>query len=495
MQVALSRQEIQKNMVGQLEECPSIRQEIGRQLLRRMIDESLGRTFSLHGNDLRLQLFEIVMWCAQVPEALHYLVEAVKQLEEDSLPTVRLELLLDEWYAVGLVSPEDWVVFRGALDDFMPTDLPELVRAATGYRISRAPARCTNAWHAYVYLVGANAAADGLPPSMVFLGLVAERLPSPVDQEVRLRTWRRAGRLGLTPTLNRACYQPELPGPAAQTTHLMVQFEADGLEQDQYVMSHWYQRDTGSWRPQKGEDKVVAAARLETEVEKLVADIEGLWPDAGGTMMIEFILPWELLNTPVDWWLKETQSSRPIPLTMDYPVVVRSLERLRTRRWHRGWRARWAHMPEHPPATQVYWSRPAGEDYQTLLETELKSDHRIALLVLSEPPHIGGAGQGEAEAALRAGLPVIIWHRLDCTERDFIDGVSELIGAGLAQLPERARELRRQALRVDPRMRDQHIGRHLTVLWDDPERQPEVSRSSNPPERGSSGEPGASQPS
>lgn len=166
----------------------------------------------------------------------------------------------------------------------------------------------------------------------------------------------------------------------------------------------------------------------------------------------------------------------------DYPVVVRSLERLRTPRWHRHWHQRWQQLRDAPTSSEVYWSQPAGADYFTRLETELKGDRRTVCLVLSEPPASPGGGQQEVEAALRAGLPVIIWHRADCSSPAFREAVSSLVSdAGLAELPTRAKELRHEALRLDPDLRIDHIGRHLTVLWDDPARRPGPARSGGPP--------------
>jgi hypothetical protein len=105
----------------------------------------------------------------------------------------------------------------------------------------------------------------------------------------------------------------------------------------------------------------------------------------------------------------------------------------------------------------------------------LKADDRIVSLVLSEPPtRVGETGQQEVEAALRSGLPVIIWHRSDCTSLAFREAVSGLVTkGGVGHLPIRAKELRHAALRLEPALREAHVGHHLTVLWDDPERRPD----------------------
>ncbi|HKS98379.1 MAG TPA: hypothetical protein VJT31_02525 [Rugosimonospora sp.] len=481
-------------MVDLLHDATTTASEAGRQLLAEMIGDLLGHHLPVREQpSVRMQLVEIVSSCARESAGLRALVEAMTYLEPDSLATTSLQLRLDEWQAAPMFTGDEWAVFRAALGDLVLPELAELFAHATRSRMPRPPPRCKTAWQVFVYLIGVNAGPDGVPPSMIFLDQVADLLLPDAAQEVRLRNWRRAGEMGLTPALNAARWHPNSnrPSPAA-SAYLIIQLEADGLDEDQYILSHWYQVEVGAWRPVRGEDQLVHVGDLERAIERLIFDVEENWSEGPGMMTLEFILPWELLNHPVDWWQQESGSTRPIPLAMDYPVVVRSLERLRTRRWHRSWHARWHRLKQEPESATVRWSEPTGEDYHTFLETELKSDDQIVLLVLSEPPLAEGGGRNEVEAALRSGLPVIVWHRSDCHAEGFRETVELLMAdGGLAQLPIRARELRRQALRQDPGGRGSHIGRHLTVLWDDPERQPEVSRSSGGFEEGPADDPDA----
>lgn len=493
-QISSARQKIQMDMVEQLSACRAITTEAGLQLLIEMVSDTLGRSLQTRGHQaMRAQIVDIIFTCAKSPDGLPALVEAVARLVPETWTTEMLQLLLDEWQAADLFTSDDWSVFRAALGDLVLPELAELFAAATRSRMHRPPTRCTTAWQIFVYLAGLNAGADALPPSMIFLDLLADIMPGDVGQEIRLRNRRRASSWGLTPALNTArSHRESQPASPVTSAYLVIQLEADGVDEEQYVLSHWHQWDTGAWRPARGDVRLVHRDDLEKEVERLIFDIEATWSDGPATVTLEFILPWELLNAPVDWWYKESLSTRPTPLTMDYPVVVRSLERLRTRRWHRAWHARWQRLKQDPGSARTYWSKPAGHDYHTLLETELKSDDHVSSLVLSEPPDGDNAGRKEIEAALRSGLPVIVWQRSGRHDSHFREALSLLVAAeGLADLPVRARELRRQALRLDPDARDNHIGRHLTVLWDDPERQPEVSRSSGAFEEGSTDDSGA----
>jgi hypothetical protein len=121
-----------------------------------------------------------------------------------------------------------------------------------------------------------------------------------------------------------------------------------------------------------------------------------------------------------------------------------------------------------------FWSRPVGAEYGVRLETELKSEEGAVALVLSEPPSPGGTGQQEALAALRAGVPILVWQRKPHRGPELREKIAPLFNeGGLAQLPARARKLRQEAWRQEPQDREAHIGHHLTLLWDDPFRLPE----------------------
>jgi hypothetical protein len=492
-QGAQTRRDIQGQIVDLLQACATLASEAGRQLLIELINTELGHPLPLREQvTLRAQLVEIVSVCTKTPDGLAALVNAVALLEPETWGTVSLQLLLDEWQAAPLFSGDEWTTFRAVLGDVVIPELADLFAGATRFRLPR-PARCKTAWQVLVYLANQNAGPDALPPSMVFLDQLAELMSADVAQQIRLRNWRRASELGLTPALNTARWHPSSNPPSqAASAYLVIQLERDRMDDEQYVLSHWHQFPGDRWHPVRGEDRYVHVGDLERAIEQLVFRVEESLSEGPGLMILEFILPWELLNAPVDWWLQETASERPVPLTMDYPVVVRSLERLRSRRWHRAWHARWRRLKQDPSSARVLWSTPVGDDYHTRLESELKSDEFVVSLVLSEPPAAEGSGRKEVETALRSGLPVIVWHRSDCTGVAFREAVETLMAnGGLAQLPLRAREFRRQALRLDPGARCRHVGRHLTVLWDDPERQPEVSRSAGLLEEGPADDPGA----
>ncbi|UWZ34141.1 hypothetical protein Drose_23130 [Dactylosporangium roseum] len=161
------------------------------------------------------------------------------------------------------------------------------------------------------------------------------------------------------------------------------------------------------------------AGMIEAAVE---ATLETPADDAG--LSIEFVLPDELLPRPVDRWVSG--------LAVRHPVVVRSLAHatgasLQVRRVYRD---RWRQLVREGHLRDVAVPMPAGP----VLE-----------------PRVW---------ALRT--PFALWSR-EPVEPALLSQVVELYGP--ARLPDAVLELRRQS-RASPDL--DHLGRHLSLLWDDP---------------------------
>lgn len=475
------RHRVRTAFVDVLERTPLMRSPTSRLLLLDQLRDRLGSFPLREHSELRLQTAELVHACIRIADGLDRLVETVEHLEPATQEAIELRRLQDTWEAADALTQVDWEHLRPALEQLHPTNLGTIYQRATEHRLPGPPTWCDNAWHAFIHLAGQNAGPDGLPPSLVFLELLEDLLDAQAARRVRIRNRRVASQQGLAAERERRRAYLRAGGelPVDASVYLVIQIEPrlDADRQEAYTISPFHQwRGPESWHSRRRKPRIALRHELEHQVERLIEETEVEWTDHVGPIVIEFILPWELLNADVDWWRMETDSPRPIVLAMDYPVVVRSLERHRTPRWHRTWQRRWQQLQIHPAGSLVRWSRPNGDDYLNRLETELKADDRVVCLVLSEPPaRLGERGQQEVFAALRAGLPVIIWHRNNCGAPAFRRAVSDLVAeGGLAELPARARRLRQRALQLDPALRTDHVGRHLTVLWDDPERRPDL---------------------
>ncbi|WAZ22539.1 hypothetical protein STRCI_003799 [Streptomyces cinnabarinus] len=464
-----------------LQESATVRQTGSRELWREMLADELGAQVEPFGGDrLRPWLLQVVKASTAVEYGAACLVRALEYVEQESATVAALWPLVDEWEAVDFFDSADLGHLRPVLESLRTTELASMARRASRSRVQELPRWCQTGWQVFLRLAGENTPPGELPPSMAFVALAADRFVEEGWMEAAegLRRFNRgqSQRLGLEGLL--AEWQhAELPQPAPSVVpaYLMIQFEPDRNEDGRYYLTHWRQSDSTGWHPVRGETVHLCRNELPGAVERLIEASEARWAEMRQPVILEFVLPWELLNEPVEWWSTDSDHPDPTPLVMDYPVLIRSLERLQRAAWHRPWHAKWRQLKERPADSQPHWSRPAEDgSYFFHLERELKEDGHAVCLVLSEPPgDDSGTGRREVLAGLRAGVPAMIWHRSDCSDPHFQDAISEILqDRGLGSLAESVGKWRNDALALGPDGWDGHVGRHLAILLDDPERKP-----------------------
>jgi NTP-dependent ternary conflict system VMAP-like protein/effector-associated domain 2 (EAD2)-containing protein len=481
------RLRIERDFVETLARCPLLREESSRELLVATLGRRLGGELNLRKQTTaRMNIMELVHVCAGQDRGLELLVDQVRFVDPLAPELPDLSHLCDEWQAAHTLA-DIWLDLRATLlplrltvggDAVESRLLRELAALATESRLQELPKQCSTLWRLFVYLVGANTGPQALPPCMVLLDCVADRV---VDGTLArtVRGWNAnlAERWQLTDQVAACSSRTENHRNENQSVYLIIQVDPDAMDSGRLLISHWRQWDPDAWRPQRGDDKVIAAPALESEVDNLIAGMEielGTSVEAAriADIRLEFVLPAELLNFPVQHLRKSALADETVPLTVDHPVVIRSLERLRMPRLHLAWHRRWARMTGEQ--ARPYWSQPSGAEYFVRLITQLHSDERIVSLVLSEPPEPGNKiAAKEINAALRAGIPAIIWHRIDCSSPEFRKAVTTMVADGaLVQLPERVTELRRAALQFGAATPG-HPGWEIALLWDDATRFPE----------------------
>jgi len=525
------RLQTELELVRSLEECPTITDDGGLPLLLDYVREGVDELLRPRHHALpALNLRELVHTCVRRPNGLTALVTAVELVAGG--PTARAAALaaaeLEALSALdGELTAGDWHLLRDWLDGQALPDAAEITYSITGDRLPRSPARTETMWQLFVHLAPYNAAPPQPPPWLAFLELAANRLGEPTRAHLLSFTRSTRRRWGMpvaepaTPPAPGTGWVPVTAGvgspgatrpPAESTAYLMIQIEPLAAQPELLIISSWRQWELGPWRPQRGEDETVAASKVEASVERLVLGMEEAWaagPSAGtGTranaLTVEFILPDDLFGLPLERVPLESGSVQPTPLGVQYPVAIRSLSRLRSRRWERRWDSRWRLVDATSPhgvgarAHRSVWS--AGTHLRAL-NADLSVDD-VVCLVLSAPaagPHTRG-GQ-EAELALRAGCPILLWHRSDCSSEPFRREVQRLLADGdFRSLPRRVHQIRVNAeariqagrpyppspkpAAVDEAMGtppepprnwdDEGAGFELALLWDDPRRRPDT---------------------
>jgi vWA-MoxR associated protein C-terminal domain/Caspase domain len=178
---------------------------------------------------------------------------------------------------------------------------------------------------------------------------------------------------------------------------------------------------------------------------------------ARANLSVEFVLPDELLQAPVDEWVVNGGV-----LGADYPVVVRSLNRSRDPVMYTSWRNKWSQLQD-----SARWSAALIGAPQDLV-SGLRSDSLPSCLFLGFTPGQVATAESSAERdviklAVAMGIPAMVWPRSNHAG-DIERLYSRTMSAGLKRLPRSVHELRRDSVYASGR------GPGLTLLWDDPQR-------------------------
>ncbi|WP_019629533.1 trypsin-like peptidase domain-containing protein [Actinomadura atramentaria] len=326
--------------------------------------------------------------------------------------------------------------------------LPDAARAEFAAIVGRPlPARPRTVWAAL------RDVAEGWPGEDRFARAVAAASRH-LDHAAqwRLAAWRRA---------HLAEPAPPAAGDAAMAS-LIVRLEP---------MTHGdYELTVHTWadgREQGPAETVrVTKEQVRPAVEERVRRAAGAL--YGRTWMIEFAVPQEWLHKPFEEWHIDRADNRRMRL---YPVAVRDVERLRPgsirrdlafRRWQR-LTERGSSEPREVPC------RARSDEF----ESELEADDDYGVLVYASRP-----AKPTLRAALRNGVPVMLWPRATCGEpshdacagRSRLDDLVPRVAAEHPhRLPALAKSLRQEALTAS----GPHCGHALTLLWDDPSRLPD----------------------
>ncbi|MFF9687504.1 hypothetical protein [Streptomyces sp. NPDC014623] len=328
------------------------------------------------------------------------------------------------------------------------------------------------------HLCRVNTQADGLPPALVLVEVTAF-LERPALRE-GLRAWsdawaREAGEEALRALGERRRAIEALPTADPDVARcLVVMVEpADDGSADIHVR-HWVNAAPGYWEPVAGDVCSTTLDRLAGEVERAVGRGRERWADLPAMtdeppVQVEFVLPFTLLNHDVARLEMGTWSGEPLPISLEYHVHLRSLERMRAAQ--KGgylplWRERWTRLRNAGVAESYRWHGEDGEGLG-LWRANLIANPDLTAVIL-DVPALPGLGLEALVTAIAQGVGLAAWDRR--TDSPDLSGevLTLLLAHPPAQIPSWVSTLRKKAEGMN---RDHwSLGKHLALLWDDPNR-------------------------
>ncbi|BCL80989.1 toll/interleukin-1 receptor domain-containing protein [Ktedonobacteria bacterium brp13] len=298
-----------------------------------------------------------------------------------------------------------------------------------------------------------------------------------------LITWHleRCGDLGLTENQRKALH--EKASQRQQPSPLYLILMLDEISSTTFNVRCWL-LDEKNIPIQNTAIEIPDEPYLLEEIPDLFEDLlercENHLLDDMENLVIEFVLPLQLLSYPVDQYairgLTNLQS-----IGLNHQVVVRSLERMRRKKRQTRWINKWEllldcmkdeqALSKNNSATFVYQeeSYKGQEAFTALLQGS-----SIACLVLPcVPSTTSSQANGVLTAVLEAGVPIALWPR---EQTDYPEALHEwltqlVLQHPLSQLPALVKQQRHEAIASGNKQ--QHQGHHLTRLWDDPNRLPQ----------------------
>jgi nucleoside phosphorylase len=381
--------------------------------------------------------------------------------------------------ARSLLPDHDMDRLRELLEQPFDIDGPGMWQLAAGGRIPL-PDESATLNEMAVRLAAFNAGPDHIPPLAAFVEQVAARSPRRLAGQLREWADRMAQRIGIIGPVHayRRAVEEGLEREDEATARpplrpgLLIQIEREGIGDDSLEVRYWIQRWARRWDPEPSDPRPTTFRELERVLEAAIRHAESTWRDVGTEPVeIELLLPADLLHLAVEWWHTELDGPASFPLCLDYRVVVRSLDRMRQSHRHRVWNQRWHSLWREPSRHRVHWGRP-DPDAAGLgpWAARLREDHDLTTVVLGSSPE-DESGSHELRSALDAGIPVILWdHRRGTAGPEMEAMLRRLTGEPPETLVHRVHQERRRVCLLAPEEQADDPGRHLAVLWDDPDR-------------------------
>ena len=337
-----------------------------------------------------------------------------------------------------------------------PKELRALYREATRNVVGRGPAASTRRPVSTV-----NALRSPLSPMPLFGFLVRFAADSDAVTRDRLWEWINA----VAPRWGAEMDELLALDMELRRTFVLLRLQPDLLG-DGLLVTGWTYEGSDARQAVTADDPW-NRDRLAMEVSRLV---DGFDPDEDQvTPVIEFLVPLPMLDDDLEA-LRVRIADRDWEIGSAFPVVVRPLDRLADPRCRKSWRAMWNELTARGDAYDedaICWVECASTD-------RLFDPATVRARVCTALAYGRSYGPHEDPvlyAALSAGTPVALWHRVSGARKTRRAALEEVLrNRALRDLPDVV--FRQRVTAHCPGAAADHAGRDLVLLWDDPDRIP-----------------------
>jgi hypothetical protein len=474
----------QQRLVSAFLQIDSMRKRSSRDLCLSLLERELEHHLPLtrHEQDL-LDVWQLVETCLTYSGAIHTLVSILDRFHGRSRPMRELRNLVAELLPDPLLDPPErrelgrllLLLENGDRNAAYRAALPALYRQAVGPvgpGLDRGTLRFRDV---IAQLESVAAGADGVPPLLIFMSDLADHANGTDARALRDWANRCTERLGIDWARLRQLRQPTTRAMQSSSpdAYLVIECQPDGADSSRYLISAWLQFGGEPGTRLQCDEEPVPLNRLHLVLEALLINDQRVVNRNTPDLTVEFVLPRSLLGAPLDQ-LKITVEGFERSLGIEYPVVVRSHDRLRRGALHHNWRRKWSWLQDNPTGASVCWvARPREVDHEWLFA--MLAEHSSVCLAMAFAPRGDDHGPvDELWVGLQAGTPIIVWCRDGRDPGRFTSEIQELVESDLMSLPQKVLQLRQEAVRARTNERvNDHLGFQLTLIFDNADRLPE----------------------
>lgn len=455
------------------------------QARRTLYIEQLARQFptvltTSRYDDSQHDVWSLLEVCYQLPGAMSQLLEIVTVFHSDSPWLSPLRVMVHSFFPVPLLLDSERDRLIQLLDEVDVSALAASYRYAARAAFHEPPPDLADVAAVVRRMEAHLGMPRRLPAVFDFADHAAHQTRSGIEGGIHCWLDEVAARLGFTDRadIDAMCAATRRRLIQLRRYYFAVQLVPDNVLAGRYLLSAWLQHDHSPEEPIHRDDEALPLSDAIERLFDLLRQVPEHIDDDIEEVVVEVILPRALITWPVDQW--EVDREFPHALGTAYPVVVRSLDRLRRAELHPPWGRKWRWLAENGRRADHSYFRDVEVcdqlDVSALRATLLRTEPPVVLVMRTPPLESDGLGADAFSAGLHGGIPIMMWCRDSAVSEQFQEQIRvRLAGGDLLRLPQRVFELRLLAAESTGQG-GKHVGCHVTLLWDDFDRIPEPFR-------------------
>jgi len=431
-------------------------------------------------DDSQHDVWSLLEVCCQLPGAISQLLEIVTVFHRESPWLSPLRVIVHSFFPAALLLESERERLIRLLEEVDVPALAASYRYAARAAFHEPPPDLTDVAAVVRRMEAHVGMPRRLPAVFDFADHAAHQTRRGVEGDIHRWLDEVAARLGFADRadIDAMCTATRRRLTQLRRYYFAVQLVPDSVLADRYVLSAWLQHDRSPEEPIHRDDEAIILSDAVERLFDLLRQVPEHVDDDIEELVVELILPRTLITWPVDQW--QVDRELPHALGTAYPVVIRSLDRLRRADLHAPWGRKWRWLTNNGQRADHSYFRdvdvhdqPAVSALRAML---LRSEPPVALVMRTPPLESDVLGADAFSAGLHGGVPVMVWCRDPTMSEEFQEQIRvRLVKGDLLKLPQRVFELRLLAAE-NAGQEGNHVGCHVTLLWDDFDRIPEPFR-------------------